>query len=252
MRFEEFERCAWRDWERIPEEYRQGIDGLIVERHAVPHPSLSDIYTLGECVTESYPSDFGGPDTVRSAIVLYYGSFFRLSRLDSEFDWDAELWETLTHELQHHLESLAADDSLIDMDYAADENFKRGQGRPFDPTFYRHGEPVDGAWRVEDEFFIEVGASAGNADPRFSWAGEQYRLESVHASASRGGGADFTFIEVIDGVRDKPAALHVVIVARPGWRDMLRSLLGRRSPRITQLDARAVVDRRMAGEGGSG
>ena len=88
-------------------------------------PSLPDVYTLGECVTESYPSDFGGPETTRSVVVLYYGSFFRVSRQDDAFDWEVELWETLTHELQHHLESLAADDSLIDMDYAADENYRR-------------------------------------------------------------------------------------------------------------------------------
>lgn len=254
MQYEEFERRAWRDWERIPDEYRQGIDGLIVERHAQPHPSLPDVYTLGECATESYPSDFGGPDTVRSAIVLYYGSFLRLSRLDPDFDWDAELWETLTHELQHHLESLAADDSLIDMDYAADENFKRGQGRPFDPTFYRYGEPVDGAFRVEDEYFVEVEdeATAAAGALRFDWAGERYRLEPSRPRDSRGAGADFTFIEVAGGVREMPAALHVVVVARPGWRDTLRSLFGRRAPRVAHYDARAVLDRDTAVEGGAG
>jgi hypothetical protein len=112
VQFDEFEQRARDEWERIPAEYRQGVDGLVVERRAQPHPSLPDVYTLGECVTESYPSDFGGPDTIRSAVVLYYGSFFRLARLDEEFDWEHELWETLTHELQHHLESLASEDAL--------------------------------------------------------------------------------------------------------------------------------------------
>ena len=80
------------------------MDGLVIDRQARPHPRTRDIYTLGECVTEAYPSDFGGPDTVRSAVVLYYGSFLRLSRLDPAFDWSEEIWETLTHELRHHLE----------------------------------------------------------------------------------------------------------------------------------------------------
>ncbi|MGH7505187.1 MAG: metallopeptidase family protein [Longimicrobiales bacterium] len=107
MTFDVFERHARSEWDRIPDRYREGIDGLVVERDAKPHPDAPDVYTLGECVTEAYPSDFGGPDTIRSAVVLYYGSFLRLSRLDETFDWEEEVWETLTHELQHHLESLA-------------------------------------------------------------------------------------------------------------------------------------------------
>lgn len=53
MRFEEFERRAWRLWQEIPQEYREGVDGLVVERDALPHPTLPEIYTLGECMTEA-------------------------------------------------------------------------------------------------------------------------------------------------------------------------------------------------------
>src|SRR5690606_31032800 len=164
MKFDEFEALAWRYWDEIPEEYKEGVDGLIVERSAQPHPTLPDIYTLGECVTEAYPSEWGGPETTRSAVVLYYGSFWRLSRLDPEFDWDEELWETLTHELKQHLEWLADEDALEEVDYAVDENFKRAHGEPFDPFFYRSGEEVaDGVWKVERDYFIEREIAAGAA-----------------------------------------------------------------------------------------
>jgi hypothetical protein len=234
MTFDEFERRAWEEWERIPREYRQGIDRLVIERRALPHPSLPDIYTLGECVTESYASDYGGPDTIRSAVVLYYGSFFRLSRLNEDFDWEQELWETLTHELQHHLESLAADDSLIDMDYAADENFKREQGEPFDPFFFRLGVPEAGGYRVEDVYFIELEPPTTGAPARFIWAGTEYHVD-VPVDA-----ADVTFVEIVHGIADPPAALHLVIVRPLRWRDTLRSLFARRPPCIIEVERSAA------------
>src|SRR5688572_27840528 len=198
MTFEEFEALAAAQWEEIPGHYRQGVDGMVVERSALPHPSLPDIYTLGECLTESYPSDFGSADTTRSVVVLYYGSFFRLSRLDQEFDWKGELWETLTHELQHHLESLATDDTLGDMDYAADENYKRYHGEPFDPYFYRSGLPEEEWYRVEDEYFLEAPLPAPGAPVFFEWDGAGYE-----AGVPAGAG-DVTFLTVDSGVSDAP------------------------------------------------
>lgn len=234
MQYDEFERRALEEWERIPDQYRAGVDGLVVKRSALPHPSLEDIYTLGECVTESYPSDFGGPDTIRSVVVLYYGSFLRLSRLDPEFDWEGELWETLTHELQHHLESLAADDALVDMDYAADENYKRYQGRPFDPFFYRRGMAA-GEWlRAEDEFFLERRAAPGAA-VAFEWAGTEYEVTiPEHADG------DVAFLTVVEGVDDPPGALHLVVL-RPagGWREQLASLFRRQPLRIIEGEVHA-------------
>ena len=233
MQFEVFERRAWEEWERIPPEYKHGVDGLVIERAAQPHPELPDVYTLGECVTENYPSEFGGPDTIRSAVVLYYGSFFRLSREDAAFDWEQELWDTLTHELQHHLESLATDDALVDMDYAADENFKRLEGHSFDPLFFRSGRREQGAYRVDDEYFIEV--AAGAALPHFSWNDVEYQIEVPDTTA------DVTFIEVTGGVANPPAALHVVLLKTTRWQDTLKSLFTRRTPEIAELEAIATV-----------
>ena len=186
MRYDDFETLAWQQWEKVPAEYKQGVDRLVIERDARIHSDLEEIYTLGECQTESFPSDFGGPDTTRSVVVLYYGSFLRLSHLDSEFDWEHELWDTLTHELQHHLEALATDDTLEDFDYAVDENFKRLNGEPFDPLFYRAGtELSSGYYQVDDDVFIEMEpkSSATLTPPtiEFEWEGERYRLRGPAA-----------------------------------------------------------------------
>lgn len=235
MTFAEFEALAWQEWERIPEQYRAGVDGLTIERRALPHPELEDVYTLGECVTEAYPSAFEGPDTTRSTVVLYYGSFFRLSRLDAEFQWAEELYETLTHELQHHLESLAADDSLIDMDYAADENYRRYHGEPFDPYFYRAGVPVDGWFRVEDEFFLEIERDVGPV-VTFEWRGRTYRVDVPRESES----GDVALLTITHGVVDPPGALHLALVSRPGLMTQIRRLFRPRRSSVVELDVVAV------------
>lgn len=239
MRFDEFEELAWRFWEEIPGTYKSGVDGLVIERDALPHPTLPDIYTLGECATETYPSDFGGPDTIRSYVFLYYGSFWRLSRLDPDFDWEDELWETLTHELQHHLESLADEDALIAMDYAADENFKRFEGEPFDPYFYRSGERVDeGVWRVERDIFLERRYRDGSEPEReveIVWHGDRYRVERP---ATLG---DVCFIRIEEGLDTGAGGEVTLVLTRDrGLGAALLGLFGGAPPRVIEAEARAV------------
>ena len=236
MTFESFEQRAAELWQQIPHDYRAGVDGLRVEREARAHPTLPDVYTLGECLTESYPSDFGGPDTTRSLVELYYGSFWRLARLDAEFDWDEELWETLTHELQHHLESLADDDTLEDVDYAADENFKRLEGRGFDPFFYRAGTALaDGWYRVEEDHFREY--EGAGPEVEFAWAGEHYR---VGVPESR---ADVLFLE-IEPDEALPPGLVLVVTREPGMLRVLRGIFTgeRRSVEEYEVSAERVAD----------
>ncbi|MDQ3557568.1 MAG: metallopeptidase family protein, partial [Gemmatimonadota bacterium] len=147
VNFRDFDRRAREIFDGIPPDFREGVDGIDVRPDAVPHPALPEIYTLGECLTEHYPSEFGGPGEVLSTVVLYHGSFRRLAELDPEWDWEQELWETVTHEVRHHLESLAADDALEVQDYAEDQNFARREGASFDPFFYRQGVRVEeGVW----------------------------------------------------------------------------------------------------------
>jgi hypothetical protein len=62
---------------------------------------------------------------------MYYGSFAVVARGRHDFDWDEEIWETLTHELQHHIESQANDRTLIEWDRQQLEKFRaqKAQGQ---------------------------------------------------------------------------------------------------------------------------
>lgn len=224
-------------WEEIPDEYRAGVDGLVIERPSRPHPALPEIYTLGECLTETYPSDWGGPDTTRSVLVLYYGSFRALSELDPEFDWRYEIWETVTHELRHHLESLATEGALEDVDYAVDENFKRLNGEPFDPFFFRAGERVaPGIYEAERDLFIEVqwdDRSPPGPRAEFPWRGTPHWVPVPREPG------DVTFIEVIEGVDAGTYALTVVLVRRLGPMASLRRWLRRERPAVVEIEATA-------------
>lgn len=232
MRFSEFEQLARAEWERIPDRFKGGIDALVVERDARPHPGRSGVWTLGECVTETYPSDFGGPDTTRSAVVLYYGSFRRLADQEDDFPWQQEIWETLTHELRHHLESLAAEDALDNMDVAVEENFKRTDGEPFDPFFYRLGEELaDGWYRVEESWFLERPLPEGG-DISFEWEGKNWRV-NVPATD-----ADVLFLD-IDGVDDPPYELCLVLLRQRRLGARLRAAL-KGGWRVDQRQAVAV------------
>ncbi len=236
MRYESFQVAAARLWREIPDQFKEGIDGLEVERRARPHPKLPDIYTLGECLTESWPSGYEGPDTLRSRLVLYYGSFLRLARLDPEFDWEAEIWETLTHELRHHLESLASEDALEDVDYAADENFKRLEGEPYDPYFFRAGEPVEpGVYAVEDDVFIELERREADLPDtlEFELGRVRYRVRAPR------GEADVWLIRLTSGVSARGEA-YLVVTRRPRLADSVRSLFSRRRPRVREEEAAAV------------
>lgn len=234
MRFEAFEARAHELWDEIPDQFKAGVDGVVVERGAKPHPTMADIYTLGECATEAYPSEVGGPDTTRSFVFLYYGSFWRLSRLDGSFDWEEELWETLTHELRHHLESLAAEDALEDVDYAADENFKRLEGEPFDPDFYRAGEPVGPRlWRIEREWFLEVDWPGGEPID-FAFEGGRWRAARPAVVG------DVCFIELIDGPAPPGGGVLTLVLIRPrGLAETIGGLLRRRPRDIVQVEAAA-------------
>ncbi len=222
MDFEDFEDRARRAYEDIPEQYLEGIDGLIVRRDAPEHPTLPGVYTVGECLTETYDSEYGSPDTTRSMIALYWGSFREIARVDPDFDWDGEIWETLTHELRHHLESLAGDDALEDVDYAADEMFKRRQGLKFDPWYYQHGDALGGGrFAVEDEVYLEQKWSGKDFEAAatidFDWQEQSYRI----ARPARLGDVHFVYVgDVEDGGR----SLELVLVRRSSWFQSLKRL----------------------------
>ncbi|MEQ8330140.1 MAG: metallopeptidase family protein [Longimicrobiales bacterium] len=243
MKFADFERAAREAYTRIPEAYKAGIDGLVVSREAPTHPDpeVDEIWTLGECLTEEYASDWGGPETTRSQVVLYWGSFQNLARRDEHFDWEEELWETLTHELRHHLESLAGEDDLEGVDYAADQTFMRDQGRDFDPWYFQHGETVaPGVYQVERNLYVEQEwrEDAFGAAPalEFEFEGRRWRVPRPEEL----GDVHFVWVH---GVVDAPRTLELVLVRTRSWWEDVKRLVGATRPEVleSEVDAEPVA-----------
>jgi hypothetical protein len=221
MNYKEFQRVAAEVFDGIPDRFREGVDGLEVTRRTVPHPTLADIYTLGECITESYPTEFGGAGEVRSVVALYYGSFLALSRLDDDWDWEEEIYETITHEVQHHLESLASDESLEVQDYVEDQNFARREGEPFEPFFFRAGHRVDrNVWEIDRDYFIEVpvrGPEIAARSVAVQWQGETYTV-ALDADQEK-----VRFERIVEN--EDGSEVLAVLVRRHGPIEWLRKLL---------------------------
>src|SRR6266550_3392205 len=177
MRVEEFRSLVERLVREIPPEFKDGVVAVHVSPKVLPHPLHGDVYTLGECV----PLEWSGSGAdLHSRIVLYYGSFASLARLGA-VDWREEAWETLTHELLHHLEWRAHLDRLEAYDWAAEENFKRHEGHPFDPVFYRSGEELaPGVYKVDDDVFMERATGRGGG------GGGMARAAISRGASSRG------------------------------------------------------------------
>lgn len=251
MRFEDFEALAREIYEEIPEVYLEGIDGLTVRRDAPEHRDHPGVYTLGECLTEEHVSDYGSSETTRSVIALYWGSFRALAERSEDFDWEEETWETLTHELRHHLESLAGDDALEGVDYAADQSFKRFDGAPFDPWYYQYGDEVEpGVFQVEKSWYVEVALSDEELERRdaveFAWKGRRYRVPAPEEPA------DVHFI-LLPALESAEGVVELVIARRRGWWESLKRLVGASEPEVAEWEADVeAVDPGDLSAGGSG
>ena len=227
----QFEKTSRAVWQKIPEQYKQGIDALVIESKAHAHPDHPDFFTLGECVTEAYPSDYGGPDTIRSAVVLYYGSFAAVAADYEDFDWEQEVEETILHELQHHLEHLADDDQLTDYDYAVEENFLRIEGEAFDPLFFRAGQQVaENTYRVEDDIFIEVPlVPEPLAELDFRWLNRRYQTPFAESEA------DVLYMVVNHEMPEVDGELCIVRVRRQGVVGTLRAAFSGRGYSVEEV-----------------
>lgn len=225
MRLADFESMVRRMAGAVPAEYLDGIAEIVVSPHTLPHPTRGDIYTLGECIP--IPG-VDGEGHIQSRVVLYHGSFRALAGLDPEFDWREETWETLTHEVQHHLEWRANADRLDALDRAAEANFARQDGEPFDPLFFLDGEPLaEGVYRVEHDHFIDRQVNARPDRVGFGWHGRSYQLE-VPATAT------LPALLTVTGVEEPPPGdLVLVLRRRPGIRDLFRR------PRVSTWEVEA-------------
>jgi hypothetical protein len=226
VRLSDFETMVRRFADEVPADFLEGVAEIAVSPRTVPHPERDEIYTLGECIP--LPSSDSASDGIQSRIVLYHGSFAALARLQPGFDWREEAWETLTHELRHHLEWRARAPALEAFDRAVEQNFARQDGEPFDPLFYLDGEPAgESAYRVEDDVFLDRLVTEPPTMVRLQWRG---RLYDVTLPPEAGLPAFLT----LDGVTDPPEGELVLVLRRkPGLRDLLR-----RTP-LTRVTVRA-------------
>jgi hypothetical protein len=214
----------------VPEEYLDGVSEITVSPRAVPHPARADIFTLGHCIP-FHAGASGAPDEIQSRVVLYHGSFLALADLDPAFDWRSEAWETLTHELRHHLEWRAREGALEAFDEAAEQNFARADGEPFDPLFHLGGEAVaEGVYQVDDDFFIDQVARRLPGELAFGWHGRSYR-------APMPPGASLPAFVSVEGVRHPPPGELVLVVRR---RTGLLSLLRPARPFLGTVRAAEV------------
>ncbi len=156
MDFSSFEALAGAMWSRIPAVFKVGVQSLVVHEPPKPDPLNPGVFLMGECAVDEVVALI--PDAaLRTTIHLYHGSFVELARQEDDFPWDEELWETLTHELRHHLEWRAGVDYLGDEDDLQLENLARINGRPFALDYHRRGPRLDeGVYTVDGELFIEA------------------------------------------------------------------------------------------------
>jgi hypothetical protein len=220
MRLADFETLIRRLCDEVPDHFLDGIAEVVVSPRTLPHPDRTGIFTLGECVP--LPVQLGsGVEGIQSRIVLYHGSFSALAQLQENFDWRLEAWETLTHELRHHLEWRARAPDLEDFDWAVEHNYARQEGEPFDSTFYLSGEArPDGEYQVEDDVFIEQIVRSPPRTLSFDWRGQRY-----HAAMPEG--VTLPCFLTVDGVAHPPEGDLVLVV--------------RREPRVLDLFTEAGV-----------
>ena len=215
MRLSDFETLVARLADEVPAEFLEGVTDIAVSPRTVPHPTREEIYTLGECIP--LPAVDGAPEGIQSRVVLYHGSFLALSHLAPGFDWRAEAWETLTHELRHHLEWRARAPGLEAYDEAAEHNFARQDGEPFDPLFFLDGEPSgpDG-YRLDDDIFLDRIVEALPSEARLLWHGRVYRVP-VPSEAT------LPAFLTLEGIAEPPEGELVLVLRRePGLRDLVR------------------------------
>ena len=208
MRRSDFESMVRKMTKELPPEYFDGVVAVDVSPKTVPHPTRSEIFTLGECIPLPTGPD-AGEEGVQSRIVLYHGSFQELARLEAGFDWRGEAWETLTHELRHHIEWRARRGDLEAFDRAAEQNFARLDGESFDPLFYLDGEVVAPGWyQVDDDRFLDLTVRELPTTVDLAWHGKSYGL-AVPA------GTTLPAFLTVDGVEDPPPGELVVVLRKP-------------------------------------
>lgn len=154
--FEDFSARAQAIVRAMPERFLEGIESVDVHREAKHDPVLPGVVLLGECATSPL-SALAQEEAFRSTVHVYYGSFVDMAGKDARFDVDAELVETLEHEVQHHIEDRAGVKALADADDLFEQHARFKAGLDTQPGWYRQGEPVGPrTWAVDLDLFVEL------------------------------------------------------------------------------------------------
>ncbi len=120
LSFEQVQEVLTQIADKIPQAiYRELNGGIILLPDTKPHPQSinGDLYILGQYHYE--PTGFG------RYITIYYGSFCKTYGHLSDSRLANKLEEVLRHELVHHLEHLAGDNSLEVRDAKEIASYKR-------------------------------------------------------------------------------------------------------------------------------
>lgn len=125
MTYEAFEALVEALVDDIPDAFLKGLQGVHVIEDAKPEEGYVDVWRLGEYLDPGAADFLGAGEGLGRHVALYYGSFVAVGDGDPAFDWEDEAWETLTHELRHHVESLAGDGRLIEQDVLDSRDFER-------------------------------------------------------------------------------------------------------------------------------
>lgn len=125
MTYDEFRTTAEEIVAEIPDEFLRGLQGVHILEDERLEENYVDVWRMGEYLDPGPEEFLGSGEGLGRHIALYYGSFIRVADGDPEFDWEEELWETITHELRHHVESLAGDVTLIEEDLISAQEFPR-------------------------------------------------------------------------------------------------------------------------------
>jgi hypothetical protein len=201
----------------IPAEFFEGITEVVVSPRTVPHPDHPEIFTLGECIPLAVDGE--SPEAVQSRVVLYHGSFRALATLDGEFDWEAEAWETLCHEVRHHVEWRASRDDLGNVDAAGEANFARLAGQRYDPLFYldgeRHGADL---YRVDHDWFLDRPVRRLPTTVTFRWRGEGWWVAMPPDATLP------AYLAIAGGPELPDGTLTLVVRHRPRIADLFRTV----------------------------
>lgn len=125
----------------IPPALLQGLNGgiLISEEARQDDADLPDVYVMGEYIDD--------PFGLGNYIVLYYGSFLEVLGDAPPEVWEEELWETMLHEIRHHVELRAGVDDLDLEDLRQLEEFRRSQARLAAESDPEDEGPQNGRWK---------------------------------------------------------------------------------------------------------